>query len=316
MPRPLHRIERTLPVRIKPAPSVSLVSLFLDRRSESTRRAYSADLADFAAFLAVPDQRSALGVLVQLKAGQANSLALQYRQALIAAGKSPATINRRLATLRSAAKLARTIGAINWSLEIENEPAQSYRDTSGPGLYAIRRMLKAATAQPHAAKAARDTAILRLLFDLALRRKELVGLELSDIDLTERRISIVGKGSRESITLSLPEPTASALSAWLIHRGTDSGPLFINFDHAGKGHRLTGAAVFYIVRALGLASGVVARPHGIRHTAITQALDRTGGNVRSVQRFSRHANLQTLTIYDDNRRNIAGQIAELVAGSI
>lgn len=296
--------------------AVRVVQLFLDRRSESTRRAYSADLSDFAAFLGVPDHRSALAFIVQLKAGQANSLALQYRQSLIAAGKSPNTVNRRLATLRSATRLARTIGVINWTLEIENEPAHSYRDTSGPGLYAIRRMLKAAAAQPHAAKAARDTTILRLLFDLALRRKELVGLELSDVDLSERRISITGKGSSEPITLSLPEPTATAISNWLIHRGTAPGPLFVNFDHAGKGHRLTGAAVFYIVRALGIFSGVAARPHGIRHTAITQALDRTGGNVRSVQRFSRHANLQTLTIYDDNRRNIAGEIAELVAGSV
>ncbi|MCC6963747.1 MAG: tyrosine-type recombinase/integrase [candidate division Zixibacteria bacterium] len=316
MPHSLHRTERTLPVSIRPAPTIPLVTLFLDRRSDSTRRAYSADLSDFATFLGVPDQQSALACMVQLKAGQANSLALQYRQSLIAAGKSPATINRRLATLRSASKLARTIGAINWTLEIENEPAHSYRDTSGPGLYGIRRMLKAAAAHDNPAKAARDTAILRLLFDLALRRKELVGLELSDLSLAERRIAVVGKGSRESLTLSLPEPTATAISTWLAFRGTDPGPLFVNFDHAAKGCRLTGAAIFYIVRTLGRISGVTARPHGIRHTAITHALDRTGGNVRSVQRFSRHANLQTLTIYDDNRRNVAGQIAELVAGSV
>ncbi len=293
MPTPLRRRQAGLSVRIHPAPSVSLVSLFLDRRSESTRRAYSADLADFAAFLGVPDQRSALGVMVQLKAGQANSLALRYRQTLIAAGKSPNTVNRRLATLRSATKLARTIGAITWSLEIENEPAHSYRDTSGPGLYAIRRMLKAAAAQPHAAKAARDTAILRLLFDLALRRKELVGLNLANLDLDNRRLSVIGKSACEKQVRSLPAQAAAAVSAWLEFRGTDAGPLFTNFDRAGKGYRLTGAAIFYIIRRLGLFAGVITRPHGLRHTAITQ----------------------TRAVYDNHRRDYAGAVAELIAES-
>lgn len=269
--------------------AVRVVQLFLDRRSESTRRAYSADLADFAAFLGVPDHRSALAFMVQLNAGQANSLVLQYRQTLIAAGKSPNTVNRRLATLRSATKLARTIGAINWTLEIENEPAHAYRDTSGPGLYAIRRMLKAAAAQDNPAKAARDTAIIRLLFDLALRRKELVELNLADLDFDNLRLSVIDKSARQKQIISLPAQTAAALSAWFGFRGTDPGPIFTNFDRAGKGYRLTGAAIFYIIRRLGLLAGVITRPHGLRHTAITQALGRTGGDVSTVQRYSRHS---------------------------
>jgi hypothetical protein len=42
-------------------------------------------------------------------------------------------------------------------------------------------------------------------------------------------------------------------------------------------------------------------PHRIRHSAITAALDATDGNVRKVQKLSRHKNLNTLMIYDDNR---------------
>ena len=89
--------------------------------------------------------------------------------------------------------------------------------------------------------------------------------------------------------------------------------MFVNFDRAGKGRRLTGTSLYRIVRDLGLAAGVKARPHGLRHAAITEALDRTGGNVRAVQRFSRHRDLRVLNRSDDNRQDLGGEVAALVA---
>ena len=61
--------------------------------------------------------------------------------------------------------------------------------------------------------------------------------------------------------------------------------------------------------------GLKVWPHGLRHAAITEALDLTGGDVRKVQRFSRHRDLQTLTIYDDARIDMGGEVAKLVAGN-
>ncbi len=61
--------------------------------------------------------------------------------------------------------------------------------------------------------------------------------------------------------------------------------------------------------------GLKTWPHGLRHAAITEALDLTGGDVRKVQRFSRHRDLQTLTIYDDNRVDLAGEVSKLVASN-
>ena len=49
---------------------------------------------------------------------------------------------------------------------------------------------------------------------------------------------------------------------------------------------------------------------------MTDALDATGGDVRMVQRFSRHRDLRTLTIYDDNRLDLGGDVARLVAGRV
>ena len=55
------------------------------------------------------------------------------------------------------------------------------------------------------------------------------------------------------------------------------------------------------------------RPHGLRHAAITGALEATGGDVRAVQRFSRHASVETLLVYDDARQDLGGKVAATVA---
>jgi integrase/recombinase XerC len=70
-----------------------------------------------------------------------------------------------------------------------------------------------------------------------------------------------------------------------------------------------------MVRKLGEAADVAVRPHGLRHGGITEALDATNGNVRAVQRFSRHRDVRVLTVYDDNRLDLGGDVARLVAGA-
>ena len=80
-------------------------------------------------------------------------------------------------------------------------------------------------------------------------------------------------------------------------------------------HRLTGQSIYNIVRTLGEKVGVTARPHQIRHSAITDALD-LSGDIRAVARFSRHKDIKVLMIYDDNRADLGGEVAKRIAGAI
>jgi integrase/recombinase XerC len=72
---------------------------------------------------------------------------------------------------------------------------------------------------------------------------------------------------------------------------------------ANPGHRLTGDGIRKIVVRHSENAGIKKQmsPHRIRHLAITATLDATDGDVRKVQKLSRHRNLNTLMIYDDNR---------------
>ena len=56
--------------------------------------------------------------------------------------------------------------------------------------------------------------------------------------------------------------------------------------------------------------------HGLRHHAITRALDLNNGDVRKVQRFARHANPETTIRYDDSRRNFAGDITRQLGDDV
>lgn len=301
-------------------PALSLHQAVLDGRTASTLRAYAGDYRDFARFLGVADPGQALDALVAFAPGLAHQCAVSYRAHLIHRKLAPATIARRLASLRSAVKLARQLGRVNWSLEIEAPAQESYRDTSGPGLDGWHALLGLAEVESTSARGRRDLALIRLLHDLALRRGEVVGIDLADLELAGGKVAIRGKGRHHKIRLTLSRAARLALQTWIGDRGDFPGPLFLGFNRGKPGPstpRLTGESVRLVVRSLARRAGVAepVRPHGLRHQAITEALDATNGDVRKVAKFSRHRKIETVLRYDDARADVGGEIAGLLGDS-
>ena len=296
--------------------AASLAAAFLAGRNARTVCAYRQDQEAFRRFLQVPTLDDAAQRLLAAAPGAAHALALAYQAHLFERGLQATTVNRRLATLRSLVQFAGTVGRVTWALEIKNVKTQPYRDTTGPGTTAIRAMLAALQARRDA-KAQRDRAALRLLYDLGLRRGEVVALDVADVDLTTGTVAVLGKGRRQQDVLALPEPTQAALRLWLTVRGWQPGPVFTNFDRARKGSgRLTGTSLYRIVRTLGAQVGFTVRPHGLRHTAITEACKAAqahGIALEEVLDFSRHRDVKVLMIYRDRERNVQGTLAALVA---
>jgi len=296
-----------------------LIAAFLAGRCQKTLETYRQCLDDFTRFVGAETIDAAARFFLAHAPGEANGLVLAYRTQLIERGLAANTINLRLAAVRSLVKLARTLGLVQWSIEIANVPAEPYRDTRGPGAAGFRSLLAALAARSDA-KGRRDTAILRLLFDLALRRCEVTRLDAADFDDAAATLAVRGKGKSHKQTLTLPAPTLEALRRWIADRGPAPGPLFLHLaggrrvpDAPGPQDRITGHSLYRLVKALGDSAGLRARPHGLRHAAITEALDLTGGNVRAVQKFSRHADVRILAVYDDNRQDLAGDVAKLVS---
>jgi integrase/recombinase XerC len=150
-------------------------------------------------------------------------------------------------------------------------------------------------------KAVRDRAILRLLFDLALRRSSVTSLNLEDVDLEARTIEVWVKGAdnRERKKRSLPRLTAEALREWVNLRGNQPGALFIALDPNSKGRRLTGTSIWRIANNIAESIGEKAWPHAIRHSSITEVVDQSR-DVRLGRIQAGHGSISTTQRYLDN----------------
>lgn len=287
---------------------------------ESSRVKYGAALADLARFLGVAGPVEALTQLALADPLERHRLAYAWRADLQARGLAPATIALRLAALRAAWDRAVRIGLASGPLKVKGPRPTRLKDTRGPDLAAIRAMLDTAARQPRL-QALRDVAILGALATMALRRAELATTRVEHFDAASARLAILGKGRDDLEWVTVPAQVCATLSAYLAERAATTGePLFARTDRAAgsKAAPVNAAGIRAIVVRLAGAAGVSARvtPHGFRHAAITMALEGTGGDVRRVSRLSRHSKLDTVLVYDDARRDDAGELASMIAAAI
>jgi integrase/recombinase XerC len=300
-----------------------LQQLLADKRSLNTKRAYEKDVTDFfQTMTGKPPSPDSVLEFLHLEERQAVAVVLKYKAKLISgeglqAPLKEATVNRRLAAIKSLIEMGRKLGTCCFSLEdIKGEKAQKYRDTAGIDARSFEQILGQCDRATVSGK--RDYALLRLLWGNALRRNEVSQLNVSDFDPVAATLRILGKGrGTQSEVVDLGLGTVQAIADWLDARGGNSAPpapLFTSLDFAHSGHRLTGDGIRKIVVRHSENAGVKKQmsPHRIRHSAITAALDATDGNVRKVQKLSRHKNLNTLMIYDDNRGRDQQDVTELL----
>jgi integrase len=142
-------------------------------------------------------------------------------------------------------------------------PGVSRRLIAIPGPTCGVRRLLAGLQRRRDGKTIRDRAIIRLLFDLALHRGELVGLALEPLDLDAGIVAVLGKGDGEREQLTLPHEPAAALRAGIEVRRRSQDRLFTNFDRADKGRRPTATSVYRMGTPARRA-----RPHDLRYGVV------------------------------------------------
>ena len=146
--------------------------------------------------------------------------------------------------------------------------------------------------------AARDTAIMELLYATGIRVSELCGLDLGDVDESRRLVRVLGKGSKER-SVPYGVPAERALRAWLARRAilVASGSATAVFL-GRRGRRIDPRTVRGIVYERTTLAGGNERigPHGLRHSAATHLLE-GGADLRSVQELLGHATLASTQIY-------------------
>ena len=281
------------------------------KRSPHTRRVYRRDIENF-----LSDIGTELGKFLTLDRHKAFELVSRYKGELVTKGLKSATINRRLAAIKSLVSFSYNCGHCEFMLEaVKGEKLCAYRDTTGIDPEAFKRVLGGIDRT--SLKGIRDYALMMLLWSNALRRSEVSKANIGDFDQKERTLRIFGKGrGNNSEIISLGSGTVNAIESWLEARGEHDPDkaLFVSVNPGYRDGRLCTQAIYDIVKYRCQSAGIskAMSPHRVRHSSITAALEVTGGDVRRVQKLSRHSSLNTLLIYDDNRKNHQGEVTDLL----
>ncbi len=246
------------------------------KRSPHTRRVYQKDIENFLA-----DLNLELGKFLSLDRHGAYAIVSRYKGDLLQKNLKSATINRRLAAIKSLVAFSYNCGHCDFMLEsVKSEKLSAYRDTTGVDSETFKRVLGGIDRET--LKGIRDYARLILLWSNALRRSEVSKANISDFDPTAKTLRIFGKGKgNQSEIISLGSGTVMAIESWLEARGevNPDKALFVSVNLGYKDGRLSTQSIYNIVKDRCQDAGITKTmsPHRIRHSSITAALEATGG---------------------------------------
>ncbi|MDZ7807072.1 MAG: tyrosine recombinase XerC [Gracilimonas sp.] len=216
-------------------------------------------------------------------------------------GMAKSTIARKVAALRSFFKYCFKRG------HIDKNPAHFLvvpkKDKSLPKTATvedIERLMDAVNTET--TRGLQNRAILELFYGTGMRLSELTGLNLTDIDLKQKQVTVKGKGNKQRI-IPLGNTVSKVLNEFIEKRPelygdrTDADAkkaLFI----AASGQRIYDRAVGLIVeKYFKMTSEVTQKsPHVLRHSFATHMLD-NGADIRIIKEFLGHANLAATQVY-------------------
>ena len=139
----------------------------------------------------------------------------------------------------------------------------------------------------------RNALILELLYSTGVRVSELVNIKLNDIDLSEEKILILGKGNKERYVLFGSKAKEKMLD-YLKEKTDDSPYLIVN----RYGNKITDRGIRKILDSIILEASLSYKisPHTLRHTFATHMLD-SGADIEIVKELLGHESLSTTQIY-------------------
>jgi integrase/recombinase XerD len=262
--------------------------------SRNTLEAYRSDLLQFGRFLS---ERSG-DALTATGADVSDFLTTLARGNEDRPGASAATLHRKAACLRSFYRHLRRENLLDSDPTAAlSSPRRGKRLPEVLTRGEVQALLQSPKGTDPAAL--RDRALLEVMYACGLRASEVIGLEVSDVDLDEGLLRARGKGSKERI-VPVGRAAVGAIRAYLsrgrpaLVRMNPERALFVNF----RGQALTRQGLYKIVRRHASTVGLAERmsPHTLRHTFATHLLS-GGCDLRSVQEMLGHADVATTQLY-------------------
>jgi integrase/recombinase XerC len=212
-----------------------------------------------------------------------------------ASGLDPRSVQRRLSAVR---------GFFNYLVRegvVAHNPALDVRAPKAakrlPATLDVDQLNQLLDIPPENALAVRDRAIMELFYSSGLRLAELVGLDITHLDLADRTVRVLGKGAKTRI-VPVGRKACEAIRAWLKERSgiaaIEETALFTGQNGTRLKHRAIQLRIAYWARRKGLPAHVY--PHLFRHSFATHLLE-SSKDLRGVQELLGHADISTTQIY-------------------
>jgi integrase/recombinase XerC len=287
--KPRVPAEAALPEGIDPLVRDLAGYLLTERkRSPLTVAAYARDLKEFSDFLVRGGDAALLAVT-------ASRIRQYIAHMFDTHGYDARTVCRKLSSIRALYRFLKITGVL------ESDPAAAIpgpsvakRKPAPLKVDEVMKLLRVSLAGRTDVARLRDRAILELFYASGIRRAELAGLRLADVDLAERTMRVTGKGNKER-TVLINRTAAGAIEAYLRVRPRSADPaLFLG----RTGAALTPKHVWRIFRDVYRVSGVQkhASPHTLRHSFATHLVE-NGVDLETVRELLGHESLATTGVY-------------------
>ena len=255
--------------------------------SPHTASAYQRDLAALVEFC----KAQGLTAWSALDSQHVRSFAAQCHRR----GLAPRSIQRRLSAVRSLCRFLIREG------ELAHEPAAGVQAPKArkrlPTTLDADTMARLLEFRSDERLGVRDKAIMELFYSSGLRLAELLGLDLTDLDLRDRTVRVMGKGRKARI-VPVGRQAAAALTRWLQERAVlaavDETAVFVGVNGRRLGPRIVQKRIASWARLQGLPEHV--HPHMFRHSFASHLLE-SSGDLRAVQELLGHANISTTQVY-------------------
>ncbi len=262
-------------------------------QSARTSEEYARDIERFGKFLEPGHPNTA--PFLALKTSTTSDVR-RFVMELMGPRKYTATsVRRKLAALRAYFALQKREGHRSDNPALDVPPPKAGRRL--PHVMSegeVATLLKARIAGKTDFQRLRDAAIMELLYASGIRRAELVGLNLPDIDLDRRLMRVIGKGNKQR-TVFINQAAADAVRTYLgVRPRTDDDALFVSRRKTRLSHRQAWVIFRDFARISGLSRNIT--PHVMRHSFATHLLE-NGADLVTIKELLGHESLSTTQIY-------------------
>ncbi|TVZ15123.1 tyrosine-type recombinase/integrase [Maribacter sp. MAR_2009_72] len=262
--------------------------------SDHTVKAYESDIMSFCEFVT-----AAFGVedIDHIEYALVRSWIVRLSELKI----NNRSINRKISSLRAYYKFLQKTEVINISPLIKHRALKTSKKIEVPFSELEMRDVLTAIEFTDTFEGCRDQLLIHILYTTGMRRAELIGLKVSDIDFDAKTIKVLGKRNKERLIPMLQE-TEEMIIGYLnkrlgLEQINDSNFIFLT----ASGNKLYETLVYRVINKYFrmVSSKVKTSPHILRHTFATHLLNK-GADLNSVKELLGHTSLASTQVYTHN----------------